>query len=161
MAHPVSAPPEVEATLARLTSYKDVQGVLILARPNGIILRSSGSLFALPPSSAAVASPSPRAEGDEEDEGEKEQSGPKTSEVARKYARAATRMVEAVGNEVRDCDDDGGDDLRFLRIRTKRHELIITPVHPGESPFTSHLVIPPRTDLDFRLLQVVVQDPAH
>ncbi|CDR40303.1 RHTO0S05e01068g1_1 [Rhodotorula toruloides] len=141
MAHPVSAPPEVEATLARLTSYKDVQGVLILARPNGIILRSSGSLFALPPSSAAVSSPPPRAEGDEEGEEKEEESGPKTSEVARKYARAATRMVEAIGIEVRDCDEDKADDLRFLRIRTKRHELIITP--------------------DEQYILVVVQDPAH
>ncbi|GEM10011.1 dynein light chain-related protein [Rhodotorula toruloides] len=127
MAHPVSAPPEVEATLARLTSYKDVQGVLILARPNGIILRSSGSLFALPPP-ATASSPAPRAtEGEVGDEEEKEPSGPKTSGLARRYARAATRMVEAVGSEVRDCDEDKADDLRFLRIRTKRHELIITP----------------------------------
>lgn len=94
--------------------HPDVQGVLILARPNGIILRSSGSLFALPPSSAAVSSPPPRAEGDEEGEEKEEESGPKTSEVARKYARAATRMVEAIGIEVRDCDEDKAVRARLL-----------------------------------------------
>lgn len=85
--------------------FSDVQGVLILARPNGIILRSAGALFALPPS-AAVSSPPPQpTEGDEEGEEEKKPSGPATSELARKYARAATRMVEAVGSEVRECDE--------------------------------------------------------
>ncbi|GAA6005895.1 roadblock/LC7 domain-containing protein [Rhodotorula paludigena] len=137
-----TAPPEVEATLNRLASYKNVQGVLILARPNGIILRSTGSLFALPPATAAAAAHAGDDEGVEgTSNGAEPVAAPTTSETARAYAKAAVRMVEAVGSEVRDVDEDKADDLRFLRIRTKRHELIITP--------------------DEQYILVVVQDPTH
>ncbi|TNY23539.1 hypothetical protein DMC30DRAFT_414055 [Rhodotorula diobovata] len=131
-----TAPPEVEATLTRLASYKNVQGVLILARPNGIILRSTGSLFALPPAAAPA--------NDEESaqpNGEDDVLVPTTSELARRYAKAALNMVEAVAAEVKDVDEDQTDDVRFLRIRTKRHELIVTP--------------------DEQYILVVVQDPPH
>lgn len=77
--------------------------------------------------------------------------GASVSEVARKYAASAVKMVNAVGEEVRTIGDEGvstsvqaqghtrlerarltrrlpvQDDLRLLRIRTRRHELIITP----------------------------------
>ncbi|GAA5893968.1 roadblock/LC7 domain-containing protein [Sporobolomyces salmoneus] len=118
-------PPEVDATLNRLTSYKNVQGVLILSRPNGIIIRSAGSLFALPPASAAAETEEDTTEGGQESGEEK--AVPTTSELARNYAKAATRMVEAVGTDVRGLGEEENDDLRFLRVRTKRHELMITP----------------------------------
>lgn len=38
-------PPEVEATLTKLTSHKNVIGCLVLSRPEGLIIRSGGSLF--------------------------------------------------------------------------------------------------------------------
>ncbi|GAA5925249.1 roadblock/LC7 domain-containing protein [Sporobolomyces koalae] len=120
------APPEVDATLTRLTSYKNVRGVLVLSRPNGIILRSAGSLFALPPTTDVGSSIVGGTEN-EDDEVDGPESGPPTSELAREYAKAAVRMVEAVGTDVRGLDQDQEDDLRFLRIRTKRHELMITP----------------------------------
>ncbi|GAA5972442.1 hypothetical protein JCM21900_005433 [Sporobolomyces salmonicolor] len=138
----VPTPPEVDATLTRLTAHKNVQGVLILSRPNGIILRSAGSLFALPPASTA---PATRGDADAgvdgtQEEGD-EQGAATTSELARKYAKAALSMVEAVGSEVRGVDEDAADDLRFLRVRTRRHELMITP--------------------DVQYVLIVVQDPTH
>ncbi|GAA5939542.1 hypothetical protein JCM10213_009119 [Rhodosporidiobolus nylandii] len=135
---PVTAPPEVEATLSRLAAYKNVQGVLILSRPQGIILRSSGTLFALPPSAAAA-----REDGEEQKDGEEVQEPPRNSEVARRYAKAAVRMVEAVGKEVGEAggEEEDKDDLRFLRIRTKKHELMITP--------------------DEQYILIVVQDPTN
>ncbi|GAA6055333.1 hypothetical protein JCM3770_005290 [Rhodotorula araucariae] len=132
MPSPAAAPPEVEATLSRLAAYKNVQGVLILARPNGIILRAAGTLFAPLPATARTSE-----SGEQAEEGEAVVST--TSELARRYAKAAVRMVEAVGAEVKDVDEDKADDLRFLRIRTKRHELMITP--------------------DDQYILVVVQDP--
>ncbi|GAA5857693.1 hypothetical protein JCM1840_000870 [Sporobolomyces johnsonii] len=135
----VPTPPEVEATLTRLIAHKNVQGVLILSRPNGIILRSAGSLFALPPASAAPATHG-AADGGADGHTE-EQGAPTTSELARKYAKAAVSMVDAVGSEVRGVDEDAADDLRFLRVRTKRHELMITP--------------------DEQYILIVVQDPTH
>ncbi|GAA5935805.1 hypothetical protein JCM3775_007334 [Rhodotorula graminis] len=130
-APPPTSPPEVEATLARLASYKNVQGVLILARTTGIILRSTGSLFALQPAPAATATDDLPVEDDPV--------VPTTSELARRYAKSAVSIVEAVAAEVKDVDEDQSDDVRFLRIRTKRHELIITP--------------------DDQYILVVVQDP--
>jgi len=38
-------PPEVEATLTKLTSHKNVMGCLVLSRPEGLIIRSGGSMF--------------------------------------------------------------------------------------------------------------------
>ncbi|GAA5896783.1 hypothetical protein JCM8208_007088 [Rhodotorula glutinis] len=132
-APPPTSPPEVEATLTRLASHKNVQGVLILARSTGIILRSTGSLFALQPAPAATADDGTLTGG--------EAIVPTTSELARRYAKSAVSIVEAVATEVKDVDDDQPDDIRFLRIRTKRHELIITP--------------------DDQYILVVVQDPPH
>ncbi|GAA6060473.1 hypothetical protein JCM10212_007104 [Sporobolomyces blumeae] len=129
---PAPASPELDATLSRLTSYKNVRGVLILSRPNGLIIRSAGSLFAFSPSTASDATTSARSmelndQADGEHESEKKDGVVTTSELARRYARAAVRMVEAVGTDVHGLDEDVHDDLRFLRIRTKRHELMITP----------------------------------
>ncbi|MBW0487222.1 hypothetical protein O181_026937 [Austropuccinia psidii MF-1] len=45
--------------------------------------------------------------------------------VLRRYASEARKMVEAVGNSVSGMELD--DQLRFLRIRTRQHELLITP----------------------------------
>ncbi|GAA5983845.1 hypothetical protein JCM10908_005948 [Rhodotorula pacifica] len=139
-----AAPPEVEATLTRLVGYKNVKGVLVLSRPNGIILRSAGPLFAHTP-----ARPKPQENGRREDSAEadtpqeeeqkEEVPPPAHSELARRYARAATRMVDSVSTEVREVNQEDEEDVRFLRIRTKRHELMITP--------------------DEQYVLVVVQDP--
>ncbi|KAG0662120.1 hypothetical protein C6P46_003513 [Rhodotorula mucilaginosa] len=137
-----AAPPEVEATLSRLVGYRNVKGVLILSRPNGIILRSAGPLFAHTPTrSQPVEKTAGRlddaaAEEQQEEEGAEgapEEAKPSSlpppahSELARKYARAAARMVDSVRAEVRDVEEEQEEDVRFLRIRTKRHELMITP----------------------------------
>ncbi|KWU42037.1 hypothetical protein RHOSPDRAFT_36450 [Rhodotorula sp. JG-1b] len=149
----VAAPPEVEATLTRLVGYKNVKGVLILSRPNGIILRSAGPLFAHSPTrSQPIEKTAGRLEDTEAEQQAEGADGapgeakpppppppPAHSELARKYARAAARMVESIRAEVRDVEEEQEEDVRFLRIRTKRHELMITP--------------------DDEYILVVVQDP--
>ncbi|POY75091.1 hypothetical protein BMF94_1720 [Rhodotorula taiwanensis] len=152
----LAAPPEVEATLSRLVGYKNVQGVLILSRPNGIILRSAGPLFAHAPARPSrtreeQVTRAPPPTGEENPEGEAtltaEEDGaedvptPAHSELARKYARAASRIVDCARSEVRDVDEEADEDVRFLRVRTKRHELMITP--------------------DPQYVLVVVQDPTN
>ncbi|KAL8280439.1 hypothetical protein RQP46_007087 [Phenoliferia psychrophenolica] len=114
------APPEVEATIARLTAHKNVQGVLILARETGIVIRSAGPLFALPPVPAAAP-----ATDDTTGASNGTSAAITTSETARAYAKAARALVESVGVEVARLED--GDDLKFMRLRTKKHELIVTP----------------------------------
>lgn len=85
----------------------DVQGVLILSRPNGLIIRSAGALFALPPPSAnAVDSEDTTKEDGAENGEEEEKVLPTTSQLARNYAKAAVRMVDAVGADVRELGEE-------------------------------------------------------
>ncbi|WVQ72952.1 hypothetical protein IAR50_002514 [Cryptococcus sp. DSM 104548] len=100
-----SAPPEVEATLSRLSQYRNVRGVMVLARSHVVgdtpqpsrgdagIVQTTGTVF----------------EG----------------EGGAKYAGAVERIVHSTAAAVAECDE--GDELRLMRIRTKKHELIITP----------------------------------
>ncbi|KAM0751911.1 hypothetical protein T439DRAFT_325100 [Meredithblackwellia eburnea MCA 4105] len=131
-AQPPDAPPEVEATIARLAAHKHVQGILILARESGIIIRTGGPLFA---STTPPSAPS-QANKESVDDGEESSAlgaapppppppPPTFGELALSYARSARVLVDSIGAEVGKLED--GDELRFLRLRTKRHELLITP----------------------------------
>ncbi|KAJ7867950.1 hypothetical protein B0H13DRAFT_2236677 [Mycena leptocephala] len=90
--------PELEQTLALLSSHRAVLGYILLGRGHPVsIVRHTGAVF----------------------EGEQ----------GRKYASAIGRIVESVqaGLEEVHSGDGDADDLRFLRIRTKRHEIMISP----------------------------------
>ena len=80
--------------------------MLIVSRPSGIVLRSSGALFALPvpapPVSPSKATPIAADVSNAEDTSE-----PRTvSDLALKYSKLATRVVESVGQEVRAVVDN-------------------------------------------------------
>lgn len=104
---PSNVPPEVEHTLSRLSTHRNVRGVLILAR-QGAIIRYTGVAF----------------------EGEQ----------GRKYAAAVKKIVDTCRAGIEDVGDEG-DELKFLRMRTKKHELMISP--------------------DERYILVVLQDPSQ
>ncbi|ORX39186.1 hypothetical protein BD324DRAFT_649276 [Kockovaella imperatae] len=106
----IDAPPELEATLARLSAYRKVRGVMILSRGASTTQRADGQASA----------------------GEASQSGilRRTGSVfegngGEKYASAVEDIVLRVGKAVASCEE--GDEAKLMRIRTKRHELIITP----------------------------------
>ncbi|KAI0074181.1 hypothetical protein K474DRAFT_1648303 [Panus rudis PR-1116 ss-1] len=91
-------PPELEQTFSLLTSHRSVLGYILLSRgPPVAIIRHSGVIF----------------EGDQ----------------GRRYAHATERIVESVhaGLEEIAGDTNDVDDIRFMRIRTRRHELMIAP----------------------------------
>ncbi|RDX45410.1 hypothetical protein OH76DRAFT_1357905 [Lentinus brumalis] len=91
-------PPELEQTLTLLTSHRSVLGYMLLSRGQPVtIIRHSGVVF----------------------EGEQ----------GKKYASAIARIVHSVqtGLEEVSGGHSDGDDLRFMRIRTKRHEIMISP----------------------------------
>lgn len=99
-------PPELEQTLSLLSSHRSVLGYILVARGHHpSIIRHSGVVF----------------------EGEQ----------GKRYAAAVARIVESVQGgleEVRGDDalaaaggDADVDEVRFMRIRTKRHELMISP----------------------------------
>ncbi|KAL0956376.1 hypothetical protein HGRIS_002522 [Hohenbuehelia grisea] len=90
--------PELEQTLTLLSSHRSFLGYILMSRGHPYsIIRHSGAIF----------------EG----------------EHGRKYARAVGKIVESVQGSLEELGGDGndGDDVRFLRIRTKKHELMISP----------------------------------
>lgn len=78
----------------------DVQGVLILARETGIVIRAAGTLFALPP--VPVAAP---ASDDATGAANGAAATVTSSETARAYAKAARALVDSVGTEVAQLED--------------------------------------------------------
>ncbi|KAK0186619.1 related to Dynein light chain 2B, cytoplasmic [Armillaria ostoyae] len=90
--------PELEQTLALLSSHRSVLGYMLLSRghPTSII-RHSGVVF--------------------------------DGEQGKKYAGVISRIVETaqVGLEEISGGDSDADEVRFLRLRTKRHEIMISP----------------------------------
>ncbi|KAL1941780.1 hypothetical protein VTO73DRAFT_6780 [Trametes versicolor] len=127
-------PPELEQTLTLLTSHRSVLGYMLLSRGQPVtIIRHSGVVF----------------------EGEQ----------GKKYASAIARIVQSVQTGLEDVS--GGhneglkDDIRFMRIRTKRHEIMISPGVPfvrngvGAPSLTAlHCPSP-----DERYLLAVLHDP--
>ncbi|KAH7873247.1 hypothetical protein F5879DRAFT_789052 [Lentinula edodes] len=90
--------PELEQTLALLSSHRSVLGYMLLSRGHpASIIRHSGGVF--------------------------------DGEHGKKYAGVIARIVETVqaGLEEINGVESEGDDVKFLRIRTKRHELMISP----------------------------------
>ncbi|KAI0674714.1 hypothetical protein C8Q78DRAFT_989564 [Trametes maxima] len=93
-----ATPPELEQTLTLLTSHRSVLGYMLLSRGQPVtIIRHSGVVF----------------------EGEQ----------GKKYASAIARIVQSVQTGLEDVSGghNEGDDIRFMRIRTKRHEIMISP----------------------------------
>jgi len=96
---PSSLPtPELEQTLALLSSHRSVLGYLLLSRGQPVsIIRHSGVVF----------------EG----------------EHGRKYASAIGKIIDGVQSALEEVSGEvnEGDEIRFMRIRTKRHEIMISP----------------------------------
>ncbi|KAJ3731282.1 hypothetical protein DFJ43DRAFT_1080814 [Lentinula guzmanii] len=94
----VGMTPELEQTLALLSSHRSVLGYMLLSRGHPVsIIRHTGGVF--------------------------------DGEHGKKYAGVIARIVETVqsGLEEINGSENEGDDVKFLRIRTKRHELMISP----------------------------------
>jgi len=141
----IPTPPELEQTLALLSSHRSVLGYLLLSRGQPVsIIRHSGVVF----------------------EGEN----------GRKYASAIGKIIEGVQNALEEVSGEVNegvcvlralslssslrhiqDDVRFMRIRTKRHEIMISP---GESlmPWGRTLFLN-GFSTDKRYLLAVLHDP--
>ncbi|KDQ53660.1 hypothetical protein JAAARDRAFT_38974 [Jaapia argillacea MUCL 33604] len=94
----VATSPELEQSLALLSAHRSVLGYMLLSRGHPVsIIRHSGVIF----------------------EGEQ----------GRKYAHAIGRIVQSVQTGLDEVSGDqrDTDEVRFMRIRTKRHEIMISP----------------------------------
>ncbi|KAI9786389.1 MAG: hypothetical protein M1839_006849 [Geoglossum umbratile] len=117
------------ALLTRLSQKPGVQSTLILDRRTGAIVRSSGLLSsssstnnnasALPTSDTVammLGSEGPTAATSRTT---------KVQATAEEYAGMVWGFVQAAGGLIRGLD--GEDDMKLLRLRTKKHELVIVP----------------------------------
>ncbi|CCF52702.1 hypothetical protein NDA14_007195 [Ustilago hordei] len=103
-----SAPPaEIEATLTRLSSHQGVLGCLVLSRHDGLVIRSGGAMF--DPSG-------PGAKG--------------RAQLLKAVTKLVKTSVEGLSEDLEALDGEagnGGDQLAFLRVRTKRFEIMVSP----------------------------------
>ncbi|KAH6901534.1 hypothetical protein BKA70DRAFT_1113809, partial [Coprinopsis sp. MPI-PUGE-AT-0042] len=90
-------PPDLEQKLSLLSSHRSVLGYLLIAR--------------------AQHHPSIIRHSGVVFEGEQ----------GRKYAAVVARIVQSVQNGLDELRREDDDEIRFMRIRTKRHELMISP----------------------------------
>jgi dynein light chain roadblock-type len=115
------------ALLARLSSKPGVQSTLVLTRADGAIIRSEGLLSHLKNRPDSSHESTLTANGDDHDlmnvngtasDGEEGRSGEHIARAVWKYVQATEGLVE---------DMDGEDELRLLRVRTKKNEVVVVP----------------------------------
>ncbi|TVY83143.1 Dynein light chain roadblock-type 1 [Lachnellula suecica] len=110
-----NAPPShVSETMARLAAKAGVKATMVLDRSLNTVLRTSGSFSSFRsldnPRSAVPASA---------------ENGAVKEEGVEEFAAMAWSFVNSAGGLVHDLDSE--DDVKLLRLRTKKHELVIVP----------------------------------
>ena len=108
--------------LSRLSQKPGVQSTLILSRETGAIVQSSGLESLDEPSSpdSTLLPSSTLTNGNVEIKGTKMQ-------VAEDVARLVYKFVKAAGDMVQELNGTQDDELKLLRLRTKKNELVIVP----------------------------------
>jgi dynein light chain roadblock-type len=109
------------ALLSRMSSKQGVQSTLVLTRDTGAIVRSQGILA--PDRTTAPQEGEPEASSAPSDPAAAE--GDAATRDAEEIARHVWKFVQASGALVQSMDAE--DELRLLRIRTRRNELMIVP----------------------------------
>jgi dynein light chain roadblock-type len=114
------------ALLSRLSAKPGVQSTLVLSRVDGAILRSEG-LLARNARKRASSRTQDQINGrtDGSQIGEDKDDEETESASGRDIARTVWRFVKATEGMVGEMDAD--DELRLLRVRTKKNELVIVP----------------------------------
>ncbi|KAI9887474.1 MAG: hypothetical protein M1823_000732 [Watsoniomyces obsoletus] len=125
MAQPTAE--EIDLLLTRLSRKGGVQSTLILARDTGAIVRSSGLISAsiLQPSHVASQSTAAATTTDVVPNGENSTEGETPPTRAEEVAGMVWTFLSAAGGLVNGLNQD--DDLKLLRLRTKKNELVIVP----------------------------------
>ncbi|KAK2744504.1 hypothetical protein CKAH01_06761 [Colletotrichum kahawae] len=121
---PTNGPDALDETLSRLSKKPGVKAVVILDRATGAILRTTGQLSfnasALPSSGSFSGEGAAAQQQQQNGEGEGDQ-----PQGLEDFAAKVWNWVNASGTLVLDLDTD--DELKLLRLRTKKQELVIVP----------------------------------
>ncbi|KAL0937700.1 uncharacterized protein CTRU02_207431 [Colletotrichum truncatum] len=119
-----NGPDALDETLNRLSKKPGVKAVVILDRVTGAILRTTGQLSfnasALPSSGSFSGEGAAAQQQQQNGEGGSEQ-----PQGLEDFAAKVWNWVNASGTLVLDLDTE--DELKLLRLRTKKQELVIVP----------------------------------
>ncbi|KAF2873150.1 hypothetical protein BDV95DRAFT_491032 [Massariosphaeria phaeospora] len=115
-------PDETLSLLTRLSQKPGVQSTLILARDNGAIVRTSGLI-----SNSTTANPNSTLPASIDTGPEDYPNGRKDSGIhsAEDVASMVWSFLAAAGTLVDGLDKE--DEVKLLRLRTKKNELVIVP----------------------------------
>lgn len=115
-------PDETLSLLTRLSQKPGVQSTLILSRENGTIIRTSGLI-----SNTSSASPNSTLPASNDPANDSYASGRKESGIhsAEDVASMVWSFLTAAGTLVNELDEE--DEVKLLRLRTKKNELVIVP----------------------------------
>ncbi|KAH7409624.1 hypothetical protein BKA64DRAFT_705384 [Cadophora sp. MPI-SDFR-AT-0126] len=123
--------------MARLSSKPGVTATIAIERTTSTVLQSTGTLgtmFASSNTAASIAAssqPAPTGTGTlASSNAERDSSAIGTSDSGEEqafkdFAKMVWNYVNATGQLVHDMDSE--DDLKLLRLRTRKHELVIVP----------------------------------
>ncbi|KAF4807247.1 Dynein light chain roadblock-type 1 [Colletotrichum siamense] len=120
---PTNGPDALDETLSRLSKKPGVKAVVILDRATGAILRTTGQLSfnaSALPSGGSFSGEGAAAQQQQNGEGEGDQ-----PQGLEDFAAKVWNWVNASGTLVLDLDTE--DELKLLRLRTKKQELVIVP----------------------------------
>ncbi|KAF2263409.1 hypothetical protein CC78DRAFT_534016 [Lojkania enalia] len=117
-----TAPDETLSLLTRLSQKPGVQSTLVLARDTGAILRTSGLI-----SKSTSANPNSTLPASSEATPDHYNNGRKESGIhsAEDVASMTWSFLNAAGTLVDGLDKE--DEVKLLRLRTKKNELVIVP----------------------------------
>ncbi|KAF1358909.1 hypothetical protein EJ07DRAFT_166368 [Lizonia empirigonia] len=115
-------PDEHLALLTRLSQKPGVQSTLILSRDTGAIVRTSGLISNTSSANENSTLPTSSETGADSYVNGRKESGIHSAED---IAGAVWKFLEAAGSLVDELDKE--DDVRLLRLRTKKNELVVVP----------------------------------
>jgi dynein light chain roadblock-type len=119
-----TAPEETLAQLTRLSQKPGVQSTLLLSRTNGAIVRTSGLISKSGSVNPNSALPAPTDDTEAYTNGRQEggmQSAEDVAWLVFKFVDAAGTLVDGLDKE---------EEVRLLRVRTRKNELVIVPSMP-------------------------------
>ncbi|KAF1809163.1 hypothetical protein P152DRAFT_468586 [Eremomyces bilateralis CBS 781.70] len=117
----ISAPEETLALLTRLSQKPGVQSTLVLARDTGAIVRTSGLVSTSETPNSSSTLPASSNGTDAFGNGRKEGGMQSAEDVA----RLVYAFVGSAGKMIEEFDQE--DEMKLLRVRTKKNELVIYP----------------------------------
>ncbi|KAK1978667.1 hypothetical protein LZ30DRAFT_728368 [Colletotrichum cereale] len=118
-----NGPDALDETLTRLSKKPGVKATVILDRVTGAILRTSGQLSSFNAATLATGQGSFSGEGAAGQQ--QQQNGEEQPQGLEDFAAKVWNWVNASGTLVLDLDTE--DELKLLRLRTKKQELVIVP----------------------------------